>query len=310
MATTTTTNQSGSSRALVNQQQVEKKLSSRLTKNKVLKWVFFACTLIGLIVLAALLIDTLIKGVPYLKPSFFTNFSSSMPSKAGIKGALVGTLWLMITIIPISIILGVGTAIYLEEYAKDNSFTSFVKISISNLAGVPSVVFGLLGLTIFVRGMGIESLSLGKSVIAAALTMSLLILPVIIVSSQEAIRAVPKSVREASYGLGGNKWQTIYKIVLPAALPGILTGFILSLSRALGETAPLILIGIPTILLRLPTGIFDMFQAMPIQIYNWAKMPQEAFQHVASAGIIVLLVLLLAMNGLAIFLRNKFSKKY
>ncbi|MDT4012732.1 MULTISPECIES: phosphate ABC transporter permease PstA [Staphylococcus] len=310
MATTTTTNQSGSSRALVNQQQVEKKLSSRLTKNKVLKWVFFACTLIGLIVLAALLIDTLIKGVPYLKPSFFTNFSSSMPSMAGIKGALVGTLWLMITIIPISIILGVGTAIYLEEYAKDNAFTSFVKISISNLAGVPSVVFGLLGLTIFVRGMGIESLSLGKSVIAAALTMSLLILPVIIVSSQEAIRAVPKSVREASYGLGGNKWQTIYKIVLPAALPGILTGFILSLSRALGETAPLILIGIPTILLRLPTGIFDMFQAMPIQIYNWAKMPQEAFQHVASAGIIVLLVLLLAMNGLAIFLRNNFSKKY
>ena len=310
MATTTTTNQSGSSRALVNQQQVEKKLSSRLTKNKVLKWVFFACTLIGLIVLAALLIDTLIKGVPYLKPSFFTNFSSSMPSMAGIKGALVGTLWLMITIIPISIILGVGTAIYLEEYAKDNAFTSFVKISISNLAGVPSVVFGLLGLTIFVRGMGIESLSLGKSVIAAALTMSLLILPVIIVSSQEAIRAVPKSVREASYGLGGNKWQTIYKIVLPAALPGILTGFILSLSRALGETAPLILIGIPTILLRLPTGIFDMFQAMPIQIYNWAKMPQEAFQHVASAGIIVLLVLLLAINGLAIFLRNKFSKKY
>ncbi|MDY5060078.1 phosphate ABC transporter permease PstA [Staphylococcus simulans] len=310
MSTTTTTNQTGGSRALVNQQQVEKKLSSRLTKNKVLKWVFFACTLIGLVVLAALLIDTLIKGIPYLKPSFFTNFSSSMPSMAGIKGALVGTLWLMITIIPISIILGVGTAIYLEEYAKDNAFTSFVKISISNLAGVPSVVFGLLGLTIFVRGMGIESLSLGKSIIAAALTMSLLILPVIIVSSQEAIRAVPKSVREASYGLGGNKWQTIYKIVLPAALPGILTGFILSLSRALGETAPLILIGIPTILLRLPSGIFDMFQAMPIQIYNWAKMPQEAFQHVASAGIIVLLVLLLAMNGLAIFLRNKFSKKY
>ncbi|MHD0397745.1 phosphate ABC transporter permease PstA [Staphylococcus simulans] len=310
MATTTTTNQTNSSRALVNQQQVEKKLSSRLTKNKVLKWVFFACTLIGLVVLAALLIDTLIKGVPYLKPSFFTNFSSSMPAMAGIKGALVGTLWLMITIVPISIILGVGTAIYLEEYARDNAFTSFIKISISNLAGVPSVVFGLLGLTIFVRGMGIEALSLGKSIIAAALTMSLLILPVIIVSSQEAIRAVPKSVREASYGLGGNKWQTIYKIVLPAALPGILTGFILSLSRALGETAPLILIGIPTILLRLPSSIFDMFQAMPIQIYNWAKMPQAEFQHVASAGIIVLLVLLLAMNGLAIFLRNKFSKKY
>ena len=216
--------------------------------------------MIGLLVLAALLINTLIKGVPYLKPSFFTNFSSSMPQMAGIKGALVGTLWLMITIIPISIILGIGTAIYLEEYAKANAFTNFIKISISNLAGVPSVVFGLLGLTIFVRGMGIGALSLGQSILAAALTMSLLILPVIIVSSQEAIRAVPKSVREASYGLGGNKWQTIYKIVLPAALPGILTGFILALSRALGETAPLILIGIPTILLRLPSSIFDQFK--------------------------------------------------
>lgn len=158
--------------------------------------------------------------------------------------------------------------------------------------------------------MGVESLSLGKSIIAGALTMSLLILPVIIVAAQEAIRAVPNSVREASYGLGANKWQTIYKVVLPAALPGILTGFILALSRALGETAPLILIGIPTILLRLPSGIMDQFQALPIQIYNWAKMPQEEFQNVASAGIIVLLVILLLMNGLAIFFRNKFSKKF
>ena len=154
----------------------------------------------------------------------------------------------MISIIPISIVLGVGTTIYLEEYAKDNFFTSFVKISISNLAGVPSIVFGLLGLTLFVRGGGIQALALGNSVIAAALTMSLLILPIIIVSSREAIRAVPNSVREASCGLGANKWQTIRRVVLPAALPGILTGFILSLSRALGETAPLILIGIPTIL--------------------------------------------------------------
>lgn len=203
-----------------------------------------------------------------------------------------------------------GTAIYLEEYARKNPFTNFVKVCISNLAGVPSVVFGLLGLTLFVRGMGVESLSLGKSILAGALTMSLLILPVIIVAAQEAIRAVPKSVREASYGLGANKWQTIYKVVLPAALPGILTGFILALSRALGETAPLILIGIPTILLRLPSGIMDQFQALPIQIYNWAKMPQEEFQNVASAGIIVLLVILLLMNGLAIFFRNKFSKKF
>lgn len=297
-------------KALVNQQKVEKKLSSRLATNKFNKWAFFTCTLVALLFLAALIIDTLIKGVGHLTPSFFTNFSSSTPSMAGVKGGLIGTIWLMITIIPISIILGVGTAIYLEEYAKDNALTSFIKVSISNLAGVPSVVFGLLGLTIFVRGMGIEALALSNSVLAAALTMSLLILPVIIVASQEAIRSVPSSVREASYGLGGNKWQTIRRVVLPAAIPGILTGFILALSRALGETAPLILIGIPTVLLSLPSSVFDQFQALPMSIYNWAKLPQDEFQNVASAGIIVLLVILLLMNAIAIFLRNKYSKKY
>lgn len=297
-------------KALVNQQKVEKKLSSRLATNKFNKLAFFTCTLVALLFLAALIIDTLIKGAGHLTPSFFTNFSSSTPSMAGVKGGLIGTIWLMITIIPISIILGVGTAIYLEEYAKDNALTSFIKVSISNLAGVPSVVFGLLGLTIFVRGMGIEALALSNSVLAAALTMSLLILPVIIVASQEAIRSVPSSVREASYGLGGNKWQTIRRVVLPAAIPGILTGFILALSRALGETAPLILIGIPTVLLSLPSSVFDQFQALPMSIYNWAKLPQDEFQNVASAGIIVLLVILLLMNAIAIFLRNKYSKKY
>ncbi|ADC87572.1 phosphate ABC transporter permease PstA [Staphylococcus lugdunensis] len=297
-------------KALVDQSKVEKNISTRMTKNKINKFLFLACTLIGLLFLAALLIDTLIKGVGHLTPSFFTNFSSSTPSQAGIKGALVGTLWLMLTIIPFSIILGVGTAIYLEEYAKKNPFTDFIKVCISNLAGVPSVVFGLLGLTIFVRGMNIQALSLGNSILAGALTMTLLILPVIIVAAQEAIRAVPSSVREASYGLGANKWQTIRKVVLPAALPGILTGFILALSRALGETAPLILIGIPTILLRLPNSVMDQFQALPMAIYNWAKLPQAEFQNVASAGIIVLLVILLLMNGLAIYFRNKFSKKF
>lgn len=297
-------------KTLIDQNKVEKNISSRGKTNKLNKWLFFTCIVIALLVLAALLIQTFVKGVGYLTPDFFTNFSSSTPSQAGIKGALAGTIWLMISIIPISIVLGVGTAIYLEEYAKDNFFTSFVKISISNLAGVPSIVFGLLGLTLFVRGGGIQALALGNSVIAAALTMSLLILPIIIVSSQEAIRAVPNSVREASYGLGANKWQTIRRVVLPAALPGILTGFILSLSRALGETAPLILIGIPTILLATPTSIMSMFTALPIQIYTWAKMPQAEFQNVASAAIIILLVILLLMNAVAIFLRNKFSRKY
>ncbi|HDA8106967.1 TPA: phosphate ABC transporter permease PstA [Staphylococcus aureus] len=296
--------------SLVDQQLVQKHLSSRTVKNKVFKLIFLACTLLGLVVLIALLTQTLIKGVSHLNLQFFTNFSSSTPSMAGVKGALIGSLWLMLSIIPLSIILGIGTAIYLEEYAKNNKFTQFVKISISNLAGVPSVVFGLLGYTLFVGGAGIEALKMGNSILAAALTMTLLILPIIIVSSQEAIRAVPNSVREASYGLGANKWQTIRRVVLPAALPGILTGFILSLSRALGETAPLVLIGIPTILLATPRSILDQFSALPIQIFTWVKMPQEEFQNVASAGIIVLLVILILMNGVAIILRNKYSKKF
>lgn len=297
-------------KSFVNQQKVEKRFASRLAINKFNKWAFFLCTLVALLFLAALIIDIFTKGVGHLTSSFFTNFSSSTPAKAGVKGGLIGTIWLMLTIIPISIALGVGTAIYLEEYARDNILTRFIKVSTANLAGVPSVVFGLLGLTIFVRGAGIEAIALKNSILAAALTMSLLILPVIIVVSQEAIRAVPKAVREASYGLGGNKWQTIRRVVLPAALPGILTGFILALSRALGETAPLILIGIPTVLLTLPSNIFDQFQALPMSIYNWAKMPQDEFQNVASAGIIVLLLLLLLMNTIAICLRHKFSKKY
>lgn len=298
------------SQVLVDQQVVNSNISKRATKNKVFKALFLICTLIGLVVLIALLAQTVIQGAGHLTPKFFTSFSSSTPSMAGIKGALIGSLWLMVSIIPFSIILGIGTAIYLEEYASNNKFTQFVKISISNLAGVPSVVFGLLGYTLFVGGAGIKAIAMGNSVIAAALTMTLLILPIIIVSSQEAIRAVPNSVREASYGLGANKWQTIRRVVLPAALPGILTGFILSLSRALGETAPLVLIGIPTILLSTPNSIFDQFTALPMQIFTWAKMPQEEFQNVASAGIIVLLIILIIMNGVAIFLRNKFSKKY
>ncbi|MDT3959942.1 phosphate ABC transporter permease PstA [Staphylococcus kloosii] len=297
-------------KSLVNQQTVDKRNDSRLKINTINKWLFFACALVGLLFLATLLIDILIKGASHLTPSFLMNFSSSTPSMAGVKGGLIGTIWLMLTIIPISIILGVGTAIYLEEYASNNAFTQFIKISISNLAGVPSVVFGILGLTIFVRGMGIPGLALSNSVIAAALTMTLLILPVIIVASQEAIRSVPSSVKEASLGLGATKWQTIKNVILPAAIPGILTGFILALSRALGETAPLILIGIPTVLLALPSSIFDQFQALPMNIYTWSKLPQEEFQNVASAGIIILLIILLLMNAVAIFLRNKYSKKY
>ncbi|MGE7841033.1 phosphate ABC transporter permease PstA [Lysinibacillus sp. NPDC093712] len=284
---------------------VKKRMTKRITFNKVWKFLFFLATTFALVMLAILLYRIVTQGIGYLNFDFLTNFASRFANKAGIKAALVGSLWLMAVVAPVSIILGVGTAIYLEEYAKKNRINDFIRMNISNLAGVPSIVFGLLGLTIFVRMMG-----LGKSILAAGLTMSLLILPVIIVAAQEAIRAVPNEQREASYGMGATKWQTILRVVLPAAIPGILTGSILALSRAIGETAPLVVLGIPVILQFLPNDLLSQFTALPMQIYDWAKRPQEAFQYVAAAGILVLMIVLLLMNSIAIFIRNKFQKRY
>jgi len=284
---------------------VIKRMTKRITFNKVWKVLFFLATAFALVTLAILLYRIVTQGVGSLSMDFLTNFASRFADKAGIKTALVGSLWLMAVVAPVSIILGVGTAIYLEEYAKKNKINDFIRMNISNLSGVPSIVFGLLGLTIFVRMMG-----LGKSVLAAGLTMSLLILPVIIVAAQEAIRAVPNEQREASYGMGATKWQTILHVVLPAAIPGSVTGSILALSRAIGETAPLVVIGVPVILQFLPNGLLSQFTALPMQIYDWAKRPQEAFQSVAAAGILVLMIVLLLMNSIAIFIRNKFQKRY
>ncbi len=290
---------------LIDKQRVVQHMNGRLLRNNVLKFLFFLATLFGLIVLVVLLYRILTQALGWLNMDFLNNFPSRRPEKAGIKAGLVGSLWLMVIVAPVSLILGVGTAIYLEEYAKKNRFTDFIQTNISNLAGVPSIVFGLLGLTLFVR-----ELNLGRSILAAGLTMSLLVLPVIVVAAQEALRAVPNQLREASYGMGATKWQTIYRIVLPAAIPGILTGSILALSRAIGETAPLVVLGIPTFLAHLPRGIFDTFTVMPMQIYNWTSRPQADFQHVAAAGIVVLLVVLILMNSIAIFIRNKFQKRY
>ena len=289
----------------VNHEAVVKKMNKRLIVNGVFKIIFFAATLFALLVLGVLFYRIISQGVGYLTPEFFQNFGSRVPEKAGIKAALIGSIWLMCVVAPVSIILGVGTAIYLEEYATKNKLNDFIRMNISNLAGVPSVVFGLLGLTIFVR-----ALALGNSILAAGFTMSLLILPVIIVGAQEAIRAVPQDVREASYGMGATKWQTIINVVLPSAIPGILTGAILALSRAVGETAPLVVIGIPVIVHFLPDNLLSQFTALPMQIYDWAKRPQEAFQYVSAAGILVLMVFLLIMNSIAIFIRNKFQKRY
>ncbi|ANU23488.1 phosphate ABC transporter permease PstA [Planococcus donghaensis] len=289
----------------IEQQAVVKRMNGRLIANNIFKYLFLAATLVALVALVILLYRIVSQGMGHLSIEFLTNFASRFPEKAGIKAALVGSLWLMLVVAPTSIILGVGSAIYLEEYAKQNRITTFIRMNISNLAGVPSVVFGLLGLTIFVRAM-----ALGNSILAAGFTMSLLILPVIVVGAQEAIRSVPNELRDASFGMGATKWQTIVKIILPAAIPGILTGSILALSRAIGETAPLIVIGVPVIIQFLPVGVMDTFTALPMQIYDWSSRPQPEFQTVAAAGIMVLMAVLLFMNSIAVIIRNKFDKRY
>ncbi|MBD7935848.1 MULTISPECIES: phosphate ABC transporter permease PstA [Cytobacillus] len=290
---------------LINHDQVLKKMSPRKWKNSVFKGLFMFATALALVVLAILLYRIITQGIGYLDWQFLQSLPSRNPEQAGIKTALIGTIWLMGVVAPVTLILGVGTAIYLEEYASKNKFTSLIQINISNLAGVPSIVFGLLGLTVFVR-----ALTLGTSVLAAGLTMSLLVLPIIIVASQEAIRSVPMELREASFGMGANKWQTIVRVVMPAALPGILTGTILALSRAIGETAPLVVLGLPLFLAFLPQSVFDMFTVLPMQIYNWTSRPQEEFHAVAAGGIIVLLIMLIVMNSIAVLIRNKFQKRF
>lgn len=240
------------------------------------------------------------EGMSWIDWQFLTSFPSYRPELAGIKSALFGTLWLIATTAAIAIPVGIAAAVYLEEFARPNRINTFIEVNVSNLAGVPSIVYGILGLTLFVRGFG-----LGRTVIAGALTMSLLILPVIITASREAIRAVPGSIRQAAYALGASKWQTVSAHVLPAALPGIVTGVILSLSRAIGETAPLITIGALTYVAFVPEGLNDKFTALPIQIYNWASRPQPEYHGLAAAGIIVLLAVLLAMNATAVFIRHR-----
>lgn len=290
---------------LINKENVSRRMTGRILLNRIFKVLFLLATTFGLFVLGVLLYRIFTQGIGSLTMDFFTNFASRKPEEAGIKAALTGTIWLMGVVTPVTLILGVGTSLYLEEYAPKNKMTTFIQINISNLAGVPSIVFGLLGLTIFVRAF-----AMGQSVLAAGLTMSLLILPVIIVAGQEAIRGVPKDLRAASFAMGATKWQTIVRVVLPAAIPGIITGAILALSRAIGETAPLVVVGIPMFIAFLPKTIFDTFTVLPMQIYNWTSRPQEEFQAVAAAGIIVLMVLLISMNSVAVLIRNKFQKRY
>jgi phosphate transport system permease protein len=260
---------------------------------------------VGFVMLGALLVDVFQKGINFLDPLLLTNPPSTNPDIAGARPAILATIYLGFLLILFTVPIGVGTAIYLEEYAdKGRWYNRALEINIQNLAAVPSIVYGILGLAFIVRGLG-----LGRVLMAGALILTLLVLPTIIIASREAIRAVPDSIRQGGFALGATQWQVIWRQVLPAAIPGIATGSILSLSRAIGETAPLLLIGALQYVAFDPS-IFGAFTALPVQIYIWTRLPQADFKLLAAAAIIVLLVILLALNAFAILLRNRYQRKW
>ncbi len=268
------------------------------------KYVGIFATLFGLVMLAIFIFNILGDGIRRIDWDFLTSLPSRRSSKAGILTAWTGTAWIMVLTALIAIPLGISAGIYLQEYGKKNRLASIVEVNISNLAGVPSIIYGLLGLEIFVR-----TLNMGSSLLAGACTLSLLILPVIIVATREALKAVPNSLREASYGMGATKWQTIWYQILPAASGGIITGVILALSRAVGETAPLIVIGALAYVPFVAQSPLDEFTVLPMQIFNWVSRPQKGFLENGAAAIIVLLAITFCMNGIAIYFRNRWQKK-
>lgn len=267
-------------------------------------YVGIACTLFGLVVLAIFIGNILVDGLSRIDWGFLTNLPSRNAAKAGILTAWAGTIWILVMTAIIAIPLGVSAGIYLEEYGKKSRFAAIIETNISNLAGVPSIIYGLLGLEIFVR-----VLHFGGSVLSGAFTLALLILPILIVATREALKAVPNTLREASFGMGATQWQTIRYQILPAASGGIMTGIILALSRAVGETAPLIVIGALAYVPFVPHSPLDEFTVLPMIIFNWVSRPQEEFLVNAAAGIIILLLITFLMNGIAVYLRNRWQKK-
>lgn len=280
------------------------RLGARRRNGKIFQGLCLLSIAVSILALVTLLADITIDGMAWLSADFLTSFPSRIPARAGIKPAILGSVWIMLLVAALSFPFGVGAAIYLEEYAPRGRITKLIQTNIANLAGVPSIVYGILGLAIFVRFFG-----LGRSILAGAATLSLLVLPVVIIAAQEAIRAVPSSLREAAYGVGATRWQVVRHHVLPMAMPGILTGMILSLSRAIGETAPLILVGALAFVAFEPTSPMDLFTVLPIQIFNWTARPQAEFHGLAAGAIMVLLALLLMMNATAILLRNRYQSK-
>ena len=275
-------------------------------KDWLLGVVCFCGTLVGVVSLLVLMGYVSVDAVEWLDWQFLTSPTSRFPEEAGIYPALVGSVCMILLLIPITLFLGVGAAIYLAEYAPQNRITRFININIGNLAGVPSVVWGLLGLGLFIKLIQMEY----GTLLVGTLTMSLLILPIVIISAQESIRAVPDSFRDAAYGMGATKWQVVSRVVLPQALPGIMTGTIISLARALGETAPLVMIGVPTTIFTAPSGLFSKYTAMTMQLFAWTEYPQHDFQYgVLAAGVVTLLAVLLTLNGVAIYIRHKFQRR-
>jgi phosphate transport system permease protein len=281
---------------------------NNLDKNRLIdtsfKYFGIACTLFGLVVLAIFLINIVLEGVQRIDWDFLMNLPSRRPQKAGILTAWTGTAWILGLTAMVAIPLGVAAGVYLEEYGQKNRLTTIIEINIANLAGVPSIIYGLLGLEIFVR-----ILNFGGSLLAGAFTLALLILPILIVATREALKAVPSTLRQASFGMGATKWQTIWYQVLPASSGGILTGIILALSRAVGETAPLIVIGALAYVPFVAKSPLDEFTVLPMQIFNWVSRPQHGFVVNAAAAIMILLLITFVMNGIAIYLRNKWQKK-
>lgn len=282
-------------------QKIKRHTSYRTIRDKFFYSLFVFCTMIGVIGLAILLVDVFLDGYSWLSLDFLTNYASRFPDQSGILAPLMGTLWVVgltaIMVVPI----GLGTAIYLEEFAADNIFTRLLNLNISNLAGVPSVIYGLLGLAIFVQLM----LDGQRAIIAGSLTMTLLVLPIVIIASQEAIRAVPSGYRDAAFAMGATRWQVVKTVVIPQAMPSVMSGIILALSRAVGESAPILVISALIFLTYVPTSPFDRFTVLPLQIFSWASQPQHEFRSIASAGIIVLLIVLLSMNSIAIYIRSR-----
>jgi phosphate transport system permease protein len=273
-------------------------------KDKAFEYFGIFCTLFGLVMLGIFVGDVLLKGINRIDWNFITALPSRFPEKAGIFTALMGTCWILFLTALIAIPIGVSAGLYLEEYGKRNRLAAILEINITNMAGIPSIIYGLLGLELFVR-----VLHLGQSVLAGALTLSILVLPIIIVATRESVRAVPRSLREGSLALGATKWQTIWNQVLPAAGGGILTGVILALSRAIGEAAPLIVVGALAYVPFAPSTPMDEFSVLPIQIFNWVSRPQQGFIINSAAAIIILLMVTFLMNGIAIYFRSRWQKK-